>query len=291
MTVRVKVPFLTVPFLGLLLLAGSRSAQERPIEVRVAQEGEVQELVLTDGSVLYGRVVEEGDPFRFVLLSGNELLVRLVNVRSLSVTEGQVEEDEFWPQDPNRTRLFFGPTARTLPKGDGYLSVYELVMPFLGYGFTDSFTLAGGTFLLFGSGQDTFPFYVAPKLRLFKKGKAEGAIGVLALAVDGETAGILYGVLTNGSPKASVTLGLGFGFVNDELADTPAVMLGAETRASRGVSLMTENYLFPGGSGLVSVGPRFFGRRLSADLGLATVVGEDDDGWIIFPLINFSWNF
>ena len=55
------------------------------------------------------------------------------------------------------------------------------------------------------------------------------------------------------------------------------------------MKLITENYLFPGGVGLISVGPRFFGERLSADLGLAMPVGADDI--FVFPLVNFTWNF
>jgi len=279
----------TLLLLGLTLSVQALSAQISPVEVTVVAEGEVQELVLNDGSVLYGRVVEKGDPFRFVLVSGTEMMVRVADVRSLRLAGGSVQDGEFWPQDPNRTRLFFGPTARTLSKGDGYLAVYEFLFPFLAYGISDSVILAGGFPLVFGEGQDVFPFYVAPKVRLFQNGSAEGAIGVLAFSAGDENAGILYGVLTNGTTKASVTLGAGWGFADGELADTPAIMLGGEARAGPGWSFVTENYLFPGGTGLISAGPRFFGRRLSADLGLAVPVGGED--WFVFPLINFVWNF
>ena len=102
--------------LGVLLSTGQASAQD-PLEVQVVPPGQVQELVLTDGSVLYGRVVEEGDPFLFVLISGVESLIAVENVRSLRQAAGSVERGEFWPEDPNRTRLFFGPTARSLARG------------------------------------------------------------------------------------------------------------------------------------------------------------------------------
>jgi len=278
---------LTVVFLSLLYPQGVR-AQEPPVEIRVAAEGEVQEMVLRDGSVLFGQVIEAGDPLTFRLLSGSEMQVPRSQVKTLRRARGEVVEGEFWNEDPNRTRLFFGPTARALPKGEGYLAVYEIIMPFLAFAVTDNLIIAGGTPLIFGEGGSR-PFWLAPKLTFLDKGHTQAAVGVLAFVVEDESAGILYGVLSRGDAKRSVTLGLGYGYVNDDLADTPAVMLGAEMRASRRVKLVTENYLFPGGNGLISFGPRFFGERLSADLGLVVPVGMGET--FVFPLINFVWNF
>lgn len=40
---------------------------------------------------------------------------------------------------------------------------------------------------------------------------------------------------------------------------------------------------------MLSIGPRFFGDRISADLGLAfPVTGE---GFFAFPVINFCWTW
>ncbi|HZD03948.1 MAG TPA: hypothetical protein VE173_03495, partial [Longimicrobiales bacterium] len=75
-------------------------------------------------------------------------------------------------------------------------------------------------------------------------------------------------------------------------ADTPAILLGAETRATRHVKLLTENYLIPTGDGdaevLLSAGPRFFGEQLSADLGIAVLASG---GGGFFPLVNFVYNW
>ena len=276
--------------LATLMSAGRVSAQEAQVQIQLAPPEQVQELILTDGSVLYGRVVQEGDPFRFVLVSGVENVFPLRSVRSLRQAQGQIEGGEFWPEDPNRTRLLFGPTARSLPRGKGYLSVYQLFIPFLAFGISDSFLVAGGTPLIFGKG-DSRPFWLAPKLRVFQGESTAVAVGALAVTVEDEDAGMLYGVVTRGSPTGSVTVGLGYGYANGDLADNPAVMLGGEIRLSRGTKLITENYLFPegGGGGVVSLGTRFLGRRLSADVGLGIPVGGTDT--FIFPLVNFVWNF
>jgi len=274
--------------LGFALWAPSSSSQEPPIQVQVTPPQQMVELTLIDGSVLIGRVVEAGDPLRFETVSGIEMNIPLADVKGISQAKGTVEEGEYWPEDPNRTRLFFGPTARTIPKGQGYFAVYEIVMPFLGFGITDNFILAGGTPLFFGGGGSR-PFWLAPKLRVLNSEKTQGALGVLAVAVDDENFGLLYGVVTHGTSKSSFSVGVGYGYANGDLADTPAVMVGAETRTSRGLKLVTENYLFPGGTGLISFGPRFFGRKLSADIGLAVPLGFGET--VAFPLINFVYNF
>ena len=274
--------------LAFLFWASPAVAQEPPVDVQVTPPEQMVELTLRDGSILIGRVVESGDPLRFVTVSGMEIPVPMANVRAIAQARGTVEEGEYWREDPNRTRLFFGPTARTLPAGQGYFAVYEILMPFLGYGVSDSFILAGGTPLYFGGGGNR-PFWVAPKLRVFNSVKTQGAVGVLAVAADDENAGLLYGVVTHGTPKSAFSLGVGYGFANGDLAESPAVMLGGEVRTGRGLKLVTENYLFPGGTGLISLGPRFFGRKLSADLGLVIPLGFGES--FAFPLINFVYNF
>ena len=75
---------------------------------------------------------------------------------------------------------------------------------------------------------------------------------------DPEVAGILYGVTTFGQPDASLTAGLGYGFVGGDLADRPMVMIGGEKRLTRRMALVTENWIFPGiDEPLISYGIRF----------------------------------
>jgi hypothetical protein len=63
---------------------------------------------------------------------------------------------------------------------------------------------------------------------------------------------------------------------------------GGEHRVSRRVKLVTENYVFSGG-GSGSVGVRFLGERLSADLELVVPLGA---GVIVaVPMVNFVWQF
>ncbi len=77
----------------------------------------------------------------------------------------------------------------------------------------------------------------------------------------------------------------------DRVAKTersPVAMLGGERRLSRRVKFISENYIFNGG-GIASVGVRFLGERLSADLGVFAPVGVDE--FVVLPVVNFVWTF
>lgn len=266
-------------------------AQTPQLTVQIPAEGVVQEVMLRDGSTLFGRVIETGEPFRFQTLSGQVLELRRADVSRIRSARGRIVDGRFWREDPNSTRLFFGPTARTLPAGDGYLSVFQIIFPIVAVGATDWLTLAAGTPLIFSS-SGGFPFWLAPKAGVQVAENLHVAGGVLAffLPRDDDSAGLLYGVATHGHPDASVHVGVGYGYVNGELASRPAILLGGEYRVGANLKLLTENYLFPEDGGLLGGGVRFFGERLSADLGLATPVGWNGD-WFVFPLVNFSWSW
>jgi hypothetical protein len=66
-------------------------------------------------------------------------------------------------------------------------------------------------------------------------------------------------------------------------------MLGGEEQVRPGLKLITENYVWKGGNGIVMAGVRFFGDRLSADVALGVPVGLGQT--FAFPVINFVYNF
>ena len=165
-----------------------------------------------------------------------------------------------------------------------------LAFPFVAYAATDDIMLAGGT-PLFG-GLDERIVYFAPKVRLYSDGVTDVAVGGLFFeelgnSFSGAKAGALFGVLTRGSPDQAVTLGVAIGYDDDGFLDQPVVMLGGEFRLSRTIKLVTENYFVPDVT-LLAIGPRFFGERLSADLGLAFAIEHGDD-FFTLPLVNFVY--
>ena len=99
--------------------------------------------------------------------------------------------------------------------------------------------------------------------------------------------GIGYVVATHGTPRGSVTGGFGVGYAVDG-GRSRVAMLGGEAQVRRNLKFVTENYIWKSG-GIVSGGVRFFGERLSADLGLAMPIGTDEI--FAFPVVNFVYRF
>jgi hypothetical protein len=283
-----------VSWLGLagVLLGPGGAVAQTPVEAAAddADSRPVQEVELVDGSRLYGRIVQAGDDVIVLeLLTGDTLELPADRVRRVVEPRGRVHDGRFFPRDPNETRLFFAPTGRTVPRGDGYLSMYYIVMPFVGYGVTDSFTLAAGTPLLFGADIPSV-LWLAPKVRVASRPGFDASVGTLAFFSSDldDVAGVAFGVATFGATSdAAVTAGLGFGYAGSDVSGRPAAMLGAEARVSRSIKLITENYALPGGDVLLSAGPRFMGERLSADLALIWI----SDTSFVFPLINFVYTW
>jgi hypothetical protein len=281
--------------LGLLLVllacAGPALAQDRRLP-----EGTVR-VVLLDGETVVGRLLrEDAEAVEIETRGGVRMTIPRAQIRSIESVAGQ----RFLRLDPNRTRLFFAPTGRPLERGTGYLADYELFFPFVSYGLTDRFIAAGGVSVIPGA-----PFqlvYLAPKLTVAESDRFSLAGGVMLNTVVGNlddedvpVFGLLYGVGTIGGPAAAVTFGLGLGYWDERIARNPVLLVGGEYQLSNSVKLLTENYyIFDVDAGVfLSGGIRFFGERLSADLGLVTntEVFADSGGFPFFPWLGFAYNF
>lgn len=257
----------------------------------------VYEVRLRDGSVLVGRIVSDaGATLTVQTQAGLTLTVQRDQVVSITERSGRRADGGAALQDPHGTRLFFAPTARAIPKGEGYFGVYELFFPFVSYGLTDRFTLSAGTPIIPDYiGQI---FYLAPKYEVVRAPGASAAVGVLALFAPQEeldgSAGLIYGVGTFGNPDRAVTVGATVPFVatseDSDLGNDPVFMVGAESRVGLRTKLLTENYVVPGEGSLISGGIRFFGERLSADFGVGLAVGGSENACCV-PLVNFVYSF
>jgi hypothetical protein len=277
-----------------LLTFSAAAAQAQTFATRIIEipaAGVTQELELNDGSSVIGRVESVGEGrFVFLTTSGVEMTVEVTAVRSLKPVTGRIVNGELWREDPNPTRLFFGPTGRSLKKGEAYFGVYEILLPFVQVGITDRISIGAGTPLVFGDFER--PVWVTPKVQLLERRSTTVSAGVMHFFnVDEASIGIAYGVVTQGSTDSAATLGVGYSYArsDDDDAGSAVVMIGGEHRVSRRVKLVTENYVFKGG-GFASGGLRFFGEKLSADFGLVMPLFEDET-FVVFPMINIVRKF
>jgi hypothetical protein len=263
----------------------------------VAAPGHTQRLVLTDGSQLIGRIVSiDSASVQFE----SSLGVTTIPIRAIVALRdegsGAVRNGRYFFRNPNATRLIFAPTGRMLAKGEGYVSDFWVFFPGVASGVSDHFTLGGGASLLPGIDFTEQIFYLTPKVGVIQKERFNAAVGALATSVptfdDGssrESAGLLYGVATWGSVDQSLTTGVGYGYIGGTLANRPVLMAGGESRMSPRLSFVTENYLFPGGAGLVSAAIRFMGQDIAVDLGLSRPVNTEEA--VTIPLLNFVWKW
>ena len=271
--------------------AAGQAARPAAPAIAVSAAGVTEELVLRDGTRAYGGVERvDGGLVTFRTTAGATLEVQSAEIVSVHPVSGTVSGGEFRRADPNPTRLFFGPTARSLKQGTGYAGVYEIILPFVQVGITDRISFGAGTPLIFGD-DSAHPFWITPKVQVYSSAAAQVSVGVMHfLNVGDGNLGIAYVVATRGSTDSAVTGGVGYAYdrTYDSKDGAPVGMIGGEHRVTRGMKVMTENYIFNGG-GILTGGVRWIGEHFSADLAL--VVPTDGGTTVAFPLVNVVYSF
>jgi hypothetical protein len=193
------------------------------------------------------------------------------------------------------TRLFFAPTARSLPRGSGSVGVTEIAFPWVEAGIVDRVSVLG--FLVPPLGDlSSGGIVAAPKLQLARRARVQAAAGVIQAIGTGGTGGIGYGVVTLGSADAAATVGFGYGY--GDLADSegsPAVLfLGAEKALGRSFRLVVEGWVGGQALGLpdqtLIAAVRFNRGRWSVDLGAVVPIYETSSGTPV-PLLTVAWGF
>ena len=282
-----------------LSMATAQTTKNIQKNLIIPDSAHVQVITTQDKSTMLGRILEirEKDvlfkaEFGMIVIPIDKIVkIELVPVSSL-------RQGEYWFPNPNATRLFFAPTARMLKKGDGYFADYYLFFPAVAYGITDNITIGGGMSLIPWIDFSEQVFYFTPKVGLSATEKFAFGAGALIIKIPGigkgmktPFLGIVYGVGTYGSPNSSLTVGLGYGFVDDDFAEKPMVIIGGEHRISRRMALVTENWILPGiDKPGISYGIRFFGEKMSVDLALLNTLGKGS----VFPgipYVDFVFNF
>lgn len=252
-------------------------------------------ITLENGTYFSGHIEQQDSTFiTFRTTGGIQMIIPADQVVSLRKKVSKATGKLYAFDDPNDTRLLFAPTARTLKQGKGYIADYWVFFPFVAVGAFDQLVLAGGITLI--PGADTQLFYLAPKVGLYQNetlGVAAGLIYMNSFRFDWDGVGIAYGVSTIGNSDMAGTIGLGWAFSGEEVHNKPILLLGGEIRVSQSIKLISENWLIPDSDvSLVSLGVRFFGNRLAADLALIYPLGADmGDGFPFFPWLSFAYNF
>ena len=273
----------------------------RPATANVSRDdstAQVYRVTLSDGSSIVGTIAST-TPDSLTVLSGAGIPMVLPRRAVVSVDRlrGDIEEGRFQRVDPNGSRLLLGPTARPLKQGEGYFAAYEIFFLYGAVGVADFLSIGGGLTLVPGAGDQVF--YLAPKLAFSTENEMiSGAVGLLHLntfsgSEDG--LGIVYGMGTYGTPRAGLTLGLGYSYSEGKFSNDAVLLVGGETQLSNSFKLITENWIPLGSDDLVlSFGFRFFGDNIAADLGFFYPIVDGSgisEGFPFIPWVGFAYNF
>ncbi|MFN8062478.1 MAG: hypothetical protein U0Q12_25225 [Vicinamibacterales bacterium] len=214
-----------------------------------------------------------------------------VDAASDDADESASPQSTAWPDDPNATRLIYGPTGRTLERGEAYVELFGINVPVVHVGLTDWLSVGGGTVAFIPDAQPGEIALVAPKVRVFGSARTNVSVGTLHFnAFRRYNGGIAYGVVTQGTSDFGVTMGVGYFYVVEHrrLVGAPALIVGGERRITARVKLISENYVrrdlvLPGG------GVRLIRGPLSIDLGLTAVLTESFA--MPAPMLRIAWRF
>lgn len=297
-----------------LAFAGTVNGAVDIEDLHPPKDGYTQLIGLEDGSTLNGKILEvTGDQVTVESSVGKVTIsaARIKEIREVPLSD--IRGGSYWFPNPNRTRLYLGPTARMTPKGEGSISSVYLFFPSVTYGLTDNISVAGGISLFPGVDFDDQLLYFTPKVGIGATKDLSFAVSALItvvpewgvdddeedgvdISVDEDVeepfaVGIVFGVATYGTDDKSVTFGLGYGYADEDFADKPAVIFGGEYRVARRMSLVTENWVLPGVEPvIISYGVRFFGEGLAVDLAFINVASEDFVP-VGIPYVGFTWNY
>jgi hypothetical protein len=239
---------------------------------------------------------------------------------SKPVEATSMKNGQYWFPNPNATRYFFSPSAINLKKGEGYYQNTYLLLQSFYVGITDYISIGAGFEILSlftrNSGGPIF-FLTAKGGHEVTKNLHLGAgiiyanvpdVGLLDNSRGRQSLGAPFGLVTYGNADANLTAGCGFGFEDSEWCERPMLTINGMVRASRRVAFVSENWIVPVTERIynypsfeeieikqydayVSYGIRFFGEKISVDLGFVNSKDISEGIIIGIPYIDFVVKF
>jgi small nuclear ribonucleoprotein (snRNP)-like protein len=225
--------------------------------------------------------MKNGDEYKGTLIKedNNRMLLKTVNgeinliASNISSIENYDYSGKFEFANPHDTRYFFGPTGIPIKKGKGYYQNILVTTNFFNYGLTKNISIGGGfEFIstIFGSPI----WFLTPKVGfdISENIHVGGGFIMAGFAAEG-TATLGYGVFTLGQSETNLSLGAGYGLIDRELSDYPAIMISGTHRISKSIAILSENYVIPNSFYFGIHGIRILSKKNSFDIG-AIVIPE-----------------
>lgn len=255
---------------------------------------ESTQLLLKDGLIVSGKILRETtDSLTFAAGSLGNVAIAKANIENISErTRGPARKYSDLVKDPNMTRAYLMPTASTLPAGTGYIGDYELIFFTAAYGLTDWLMINGGTVLLPLRPEDMIFDYGAKVRLLPAASRLNFSLGVQMFGggLIENVSGIAYGVASVGNRDRALNFAVGDAFSGS--GSQILFGISGDERVGESIKLMAEFWTMKDAnwSPLV-IGLRFFGSKLSGDIGLLYPLGQSWDSLIGIPVVSITYSF
>ena len=294
---------LTSIILVCLIAVFTDSANAYTGKLQIPPAGDKQMLILKDGSSLIGRITNISETEVEFETDMGEMTIAVDRIKEIKdLPASSLKGGKYWFPNPNRTRLFWGPTARNLYKGDGYFFDLWVLFPGIAYGITDNIMVTGGVSIVPGADAEDQLYYFSPKVGFAASDKWDVAFNFILFHLWDNSYYFGMANTTYGTDDNSLSGGLGLAFTEDEVADKPVATLGAEYRLARRISAVGETWFIPGetdSGALCILGLRLMGEQLTVDIGAGFAVetdeenvdSDEDSGGNWVPYVDFVWNF
>lgn len=222
--------------------------------------------------------------------------IKVTDIRNMrEVRPDLIKEGEYWFENPQSTRYFWGPTGYGLRKGEGYYQNVWIFFNQFSIGISDNTSIGLGFIPLFLFGGAPTPVWITPKVSIPIQDQLHIGAGALLGGILGEDTdgpfGIAYGTATFGTRDQNFSLGLGYGFAGGEWANVPTITLSGMIRTGKRGYFLTENYVIDVGSEtlvMISAGGRVVGRKLSLDYGGIIPLAGDIGTFVAIPWLGIS---
>jgi len=261
-------------FLLLFSIVFTANGEKLAIPALPIDTTKTYQIELVDGTEFIGILLSlDSTNMEIKTSSIPKIQISLATIKKMKVIENKmVFKGATAIPNPNPTRYLFAPSAFNLKKGEGYYQNTYLVLNSINYGITDHFSIGGSLELIstFSTiGKSWSPIYMfTPKIG-YEVAKNVNVGAGLLIANMGLQHGVqlAYGLVTYGNPENNVTLALSTGWAEGHYLKNPPITLNGMFRMGRRTSFITENWIVPSIGTLYSYGVRFFGSKISVDLG------------------------
>lgn len=274
----------------LLLLANLVSSGQ------TGRDSLIYRIETTDGNEYFGKIISE-DSEKIVIQTENigQITLLTANIKKRTLLKSSEQRNgEYWPENQQSSRYFWSPNGYGLKTGEAYYQNIWIFYNQVSVGLTNTFSLGAGIIPLFLIEGAPTPIWLIPKFSIpLAKDKINLGIGsLLGTVAGGEDSGIfglVYGTTTFGSRDKNFSIGMAYGFAEDEWTSTPLINLSALIRISRRGYFITENYLIISEGdavAMLSAGGRSILGGIGLDYSLWLPLGGDS--FVLMPFLGIT---